>query len=65
MLLVLDLHIPGPIRERMLVAYYRHNADKTDNETRIDDICMLLRSTGFKNSIDSKRPSNYPEEYFK
>ncbi|KAG7205653.1 hypothetical protein KM043_007608 [Ampulex compressa] len=63
MLLLVDYHFEGCIRERLLVSYYRYNAQRSSS-TRVDDVCMLLRSTGFLKS-SSKRPANYPEEYFK
>lgn len=63
MLLVLDLHIPGIIRERLLVSYHRYSA-QTHGDSNIDDVCKLLRSTGFANS-NAKRIGNYPEEYFR
>ena len=31
----------------------------------MDDVCKLLRSTGFSNQPGSKRPAKYPEDYFK
>jgi len=65
MLLVIDHHIDGPVRERMLVCYYRHAAQRTDSNSKLDEVCQLLRSTGFLKSQPSKRPGNYPEEYFK
>lgn len=65
MLLVVDLHIEGVIRERMLVSYYRYSAQRSTAESSIDDVCKLLRSTGFTNTSASKRASNYPEDYFK
>lgn len=64
MLLVLDLHIPGLVRERLLVSYYRYSAEK-GGDGKIDEICMLLRSTGFKNAPDAKRAANYPAEFFR
>ncbi|XP_069674332.1 WASH complex subunit 5 isoform X3 [Periplaneta americana] len=65
MLLVVDLHIEGVIRERMLVSYYRYSAQRSSAESNIDDICKLLRSTGFTNTSASKKVPNYPEDYFK
>jgi WASH complex subunit strumpellin len=65
MLLVVDLHIEGVIRERMLVSYYRYSAQRSSAESSIDDVCKLLRSTGFTNTPSSKRASNYPADYFK
>lgn len=61
MLLVVDLHIPGEIRERILVSYYRYNAQRQSAGSNIDDVCKLLRSTGLANG---KRPANYPDDYF-
>ena len=63
MLLLVDYHFEGCVRERLLVSYYRYNAQRSSS-TRVDDICMLLRSTGFSKT-SSKRPANYPEEYFR
>lgn len=62
LLLLCDLKFPGPVRERMLVAYYRYSGQQSSSESSIDDVCMLLRSTGF--IPGGKRPPNYPEEYF-
>lgn len=64
MLLVLDIHIPGLVRERILVSYHRYSAE-THSDSNIDDICKLLRSTGFTNAPDAKRVVNYPDEYFR
>lgn len=63
MLLLVDYHFEGQIRERLLVSYYRYNAQRSSS-TRVDDVCMLLRSTGYTKT-SYKRPANYPEEYFK
>ncbi|GAB0089631.1 WASH complex subunit homolog 5 [Sergentomyia squamirostris] len=65
MLLVLDLHIPGVIRERLLVSYHRYSAQKSHGESHLDDVCKLLRSTGFTNSPGGKRALNYPDDYFR
>lgn len=65
MLLVTDLHIDGIIRERLLVSYYRYSPQRNDSQSNIDDVCKLLRTTGFNNQPGVKRPSNYPEDYFK
>eukprot|EP00095_Tigriopus_kingsejongensis_P005223 maker-scaffold585_size130225-snap-gene-0.19 protein:Tk05223 transcript:maker-scaffold585_size130225-snap-gene-0.19-mRNA-1 annotation:"Strumpellin" len=62
MLLLIDLHLEGSIRERLLVAYYRYSGQHAD-QTHVDDICKLLRSTGFSKS-NPKRPTNYPHSYF-
>lgn len=65
MLLILDIHIPGIVRERLMVSYYRYSAHKAHGDSNIDEVCKLVRSTGFINSVGAKRPANYPEEYFK
>ncbi|KAF7380584.1 hypothetical protein HZH68_016449 [Vespula germanica] len=63
MLLLVDQHFEGRIRECLLVSYYRYNAQESSS-TKVDDICMLLRSTGYS-KISGKRPINYPEDYFR
>lgn len=62
MLLLLDIHLEGPVRERLLVAYYRYSGQHSEG-SNIDDICQLLRSTGYC-SVQTKRVVNYPELYF-
>lgn len=68
MLLVIDLHIPGIIRERLLVSYHRYSA-QSHGDSNIDDVCKLLRSTGFSGNGGGggggKRIANYPEDYFR
>ncbi|XP_038118997.1 WASH complex subunit 5 [Culex quinquefasciatus] len=74
MLLVVDLQIPGLVRERLLVAYNRYSALKTDGDSNIDEVCKLLRSTGYNDGSTSssalssfaaaKKTQNYPEDYF-
>lgn len=65
MLLTLDMHISGIVRERILVSYHRYGTGQVHGDSSIEDICMLLRSTGFNNAPDSKRVSNYPDEFFR
>lgn len=68
MLLILDLHIPGVVRERLLVAYNRYSAQKSHGDSNIDDVCKLMRSTGYQQGVGnvSKKSHtfSYPEEYF-
>ncbi|CAH0381661.1 unnamed protein product [Bemisia tabaci] len=61
MLLEIDRHIDGLIRERLLVAHYRYSAQQSSASSNIDDICKLFRST----TINSRQPPNYPEDYFR
>ena len=72
-LLIVDFHIPGVIRERLLMSYYRYSGSKSHSDSNIDDVCMLLRSTGYeahKPIMNSSAKStkdgvaNYPETYF-
>eukprot|EP00069_Balaena_mysticetus_P012084 bmy_07434T0 len=64
MLLVIDQKIEGEIRERMLVSYYRYSAARSSADSNMDDICKLLRSTGYSSQPGAKRPPSYPESYF-
>uniref|UniRef100_A0A8C4I8L5 WASH complex subunit 5 n=1 Tax=Dicentrarchus labrax TaxID=13489 RepID=A0A8C4I8L5_DICLA len=64
MLLVIDQKIEGEVRERMLVSYYRYSAARSSADSNLDDICKLLRSTGYSSQPGAKRPANYPESYF-
>uniref|UniRef100_A0A8C5PLS0 WASH complex subunit 5 n=1 Tax=Leptobrachium leishanense TaxID=445787 RepID=A0A8C5PLS0_9ANUR len=64
MLLVIDQKIEGEVRERMLVSYYRYSGARSSADSNMDDICKLLRSTGYSSQPGSKRPPNYPESYF-
>jgi WASH complex subunit strumpellin len=65
MLLVVDNHIDGPVRERILVSYYRYSVQRTHSNSKLDEVCQLLRSTGFLKSQPGRRPQHYPEDYFK
>lgn len=66
MLLLLDMKIEGIIRERMLVAFHRYSAQQTNVDSSIDDVCKLLRTTGYisKGGV-VRRPHKYPEDYFR
>lgn len=64
MLLVINQKIEGEVRERMLVSYYRYSAARSSADSNMDDICKLLRSTGYSSQPGAKRPPNYPESYF-
>ncbi|KAL3869501.1 hypothetical protein ACJMK2_042174 [Sinanodonta woodiana] len=65
MLLVIDMRIDGMVRERMLVSYYRYSAQKAaSGDSNVDDVCKLLRSTGYSSAPGAKRPLSYPESYF-
>eukprot|EP01028_Stygiella_incarcerata_P009464 TRINITY_DN449_c0_g1_i1.p1 TRINITY_DN449_c0_g1~~TRINITY_DN449_c0_g1_i1.p1 ORF type:complete len:1158 (-),score=300.28 TRINITY_DN449_c0_g1_i1:279-3752(-) len=64
MLLLMDQNIDGPVRERMLMSYYRYKGPSA--EEYLDDVCRLCRSTGYKHEGPfTKYPKGYPEDYFK
>ncbi len=62
MLLIGDTKFESGIRERLLIGYIRYSAQKSYMESNIDDVCKLLRSTGY--SVGKPKPANYPEAYF-
>ncbi|XP_066594760.1 WASH complex subunit 5 isoform X2 [Prorops nasuta] len=60
MLLIMDYHFEGSIRERLLVSYYRYSSPSSS----VHVLCKFLCSTGFSKS-SQKRTPNYPEDYFR
>ena len=67
LLLLMDARIDGAVRERMLIAYYRHKGASSIDS--VEDVFLLVRATGFSSSaLDRnglpRRPQGYPEEYF-
>ncbi|XP_030745333.1 WASH complex subunit 5 [Sitophilus oryzae] len=62
MLLLMDSSIEGCVRERLLVSYYRYTSQRKNTKSSFDEVCKLLRDTGF---TATKKPMNYPEDYFK
>ncbi|CAH1180444.1 unnamed protein product [Phaedon cochleariae] len=62
MLLIVDGNIEGIVRERLLVSYYRYAPQRQDTRSCIDEVCKLLRDTGYGTS---KKASTYPEDYFR
>eukprot|EP00040_Diaphanoeca_grandis_P027104 m.153504 g.153504 ORF g.153504 m.153504 type:complete len:1159 (+) comp30837_c1_seq2:255-3731(+) len=63
MLLTIDEKFEGEVRERMLVSFNRYCASEVAR-TNIDDVCKLLRSTGYSAQAGAKRPLKYPDNYF-
>ena len=49
-----------------MVSYYRYSSSKANVDNNIDDVCKLLRTTGYiKHQAGGYvRPKNYPESYF-
>ena len=62
MLLLMDFKIPGTVRERILVSYYRYKGNAIIEH--INDVCTLCRRTGFSWDNLQGKPANYPEDYF-
>ena len=66
LLLLLDAKIDGAVRERIVVAYYRHKGQSAVGS--IEDMELLVRRTGYSTStLDRngmlRRPTGYPEDY--
>ena len=59
MLTLMDNRIEGPVRERMLICYYRYKGSSDTHSA----VCNLCRATGYI-PTSQKRPPKYPEEYF-
>ena len=69
MLLLVDRLIPGPIREKLIVSYYRYKGSTTIQN--FQEIYKLFAQTGyrpptsFSNPKDEEKPKKYPVDYFK
>ena len=66
LLLLMDAKIDGAVRERIVVAYYRHKGQSAVES--IEDMELLVRRTGYSSSVLDRnnmlrRPPGYPEEY--
>jgi WASH complex subunit strumpellin len=62
MLLLLDSKIPGCVRERLIIAHYRHKGEGA--AVPMGDLSRLCRDTGYRHGAPAaRRPANYPEEY--
>ena len=59
MLTLIDNRIEGPVRERMLICYYRYKGSSDTHSA----VCNLCRATGYL-PTSQKRPPKYPEDYF-
>jgi WASH complex subunit strumpellin len=62
MLLLLDRKIPGPVRERILVAVYRYQGPA--DAPLVDDVRKLLAGSGFLPGPTPVVPKDYPEAFF-
>ena len=69
MLLLVDKLIPGPIREKLIISYYRYNGKSTISH--FNEIFKLFERTGYispgpiTEEKEECRPKKYPVDYFK
>ncbi len=59
-LIILDRKIPGPAREKIIIAYYRSRGENIMDT--FESVVRLCRSTGYV--MHQKRPDGYPESFF-
>lgn len=69
MLLLIDKLIPGPVREKIMVSYYRYKGQTTIEKFK--EMVDLFADTKYipvpnqpNNCKEEKRPNKYPVEYF-
>ncbi len=58
--MLLDRLIPSPVRESLIVSYYRYKGQATI--PKIDEICKVCAGTGYFSA--DRRPQDYPVELF-
>lgn len=61
MLLIMDVRLPGPVREKLIISYYRWKGSII--ESTIRGVVKICRSTGFVYG-GTKRPKKYPDSFF-
>ena len=66
MLLLMDQLIEGPVRERLILCYYRNKGG--ENIENINEIIKLVTDTEYRTPerrpSNYQPPSNYPEDLF-
>jgi hypothetical protein len=62
MLLTLEDRIPGPARERIIVALLRQDGEQSLEN--FEGVTKLCRATGYDPMQPLVKPQNYPEEFF-
>jgi WASH complex subunit strumpellin len=62
MIMLLEFKIPGLVRERMIVSYFRYNGRSAIQS--IEDVIKVCRNSGGSPVNLTKRPNKYPEEMF-
>ena len=63
MLLLMEKHIPGPVRERIIVAHYRYTEGGEGALEDVDKVCKLCRSTNY--TPGTPKPKKYESRLFK
>lgn len=64
MLLLMEERLPGPARERALVAFHRFTVGTNEAAEEFPDVCRLFRNAGRPADFSAKRPPGYPESLF-
>jgi WASH complex subunit strumpellin len=63
MLILVDRLIPGTIREKIIISYYRYKGQSTIQNFNL--LVHMFRSTGYSlNKGEEIRPKRYPVDYF-
>ena len=72
MLLLMEKHLPGEVREKMIVAHYRYAPGGEGALEDVDKVCKLCRSTKYKRPPQQQqqqqrglKPRKYEEKLFK
>ncbi|CAK9051777.1 unnamed protein product [Durusdinium trenchii] len=63
MLLILEEGLPGEMRERALVLFYRCTVGTCEEPEDFAEVCRLFKSTGRHEDLANRKPG-YPENYF-
>ena len=62
MLILVDRLIPGLIREKMIISYYRYKGQSTIQN--FESLVQIFKSTGYSSRSEEGRPKKYPMDYF-
>ena len=55
--MLMDLRVPGPVRERLLVAQYRHKGEGA--AVTVVELSRLCRDSGFRGAADAAIGDDY------
>jgi len=62
MLILVDRLIPGPIREKIIISYYRYKGQSTIQN--FESLVQIFKSTGYSPKMEENRPKKYPMDFF-